>query len=119
MENYNYPYGNLGTHKVKITLQSGTLKGEVITELGGNMGGAAILSSIASSLEDNDVEFPVTEDNKKLLTFEEGAVDGKHSYADTVTLRDGDLSKTFDISENSNKLKQLITSIEIISFEKE
>lgn len=118
MEDYLYERGMFGTHKVKITLQKDTHKAVVFGELGGNVGGASILSSIASSLDDGEMEFRVTEDNKKYLDFEEGAVDGKVFYADYIRLYDGDSMIKEYVGEDvrQNPMSSLVVGIEIVEY---
>lgn len=118
MEEYLYERGMFGTHKVKITLQKDTHKAVVFGELGGNVAGASILSSIASSLEDGEIEFRVTEENKKYLDFEEGAVEGKVFYADYVRLYDGGSMVKEYVGEDvrQSPFSSLAVGIEIVEF---
>lgn len=121
MDHYLYQRGMFGTHRVKIELQKGTHKAVVFTELGGNVAGAAVLSSIASYLEDNEMEFKVTEENKKYLDFEDSAVEGKLGYVDYVRLYDGERSITEYVGEDagSKALSNLVVGIDIMGFEPE
>lgn len=121
MNHYLYQRGMFGTHRVKIELQKGTHKAVVFAELGGNVAGAAVLSSIASYLEDNEMEFKVTEENKKYLDFENSAVEGELAYVDYVRLYDGESSITEYVGEDSGSkaFSNLVVAINIIEFEPE
>lgn len=116
MDNYPYTPGAFGTHSVKITIQDGEYKAELFTEIGGNMRGAALLSSIQSSIDDNQIEFEVSEHNKKYLDFEENAKDGKFHYADRLKMFKGDLVEEYDISEDSIGFGRFVTGIEFVDY---
>jgi hypothetical protein len=49
-------YPRYGTHTIRIDLQSGTYKGSVVYEVGGNCLGGSILESTISMMEYGDFE---------------------------------------------------------------
>lgn len=116
MKSYSYTPGTFGTHTIKITVQDEQFKAELLTQICGNMKGAAVLSSIVSSIEDNDMEFQVSEHNKKYLTFDENAKEGKFAYADRLKMFDGDSVEEYDISEDSRGFGRFVTAIEFIDY---
>lgn len=116
MENYSYNSSYFGTHTVNIKLQHGPFKAELITQIGGNMKGAAVLASVLSSIDDNDITFEVSDENKRHLVFESSAVEGKHAYADRLKMFDGLQAKEYDISEDSTGFGKFVTGVELIDY---
>lgn len=102
-----------GNHDVKIKLQWGTYKGEVITSLGGNSIGASVIQTIASMLEDGDMSFKRTAVNEKHIEFEKD--DGKqYGYPKHFNLYDGE-----DVLKIDARDGECVTGIEIIDFQEE
>lgn len=117
MKRYEYERGSFGSHKAKITLQKGKHKAVIFGEIGGNIGGAAVITHMAQGIEDNDIEFRVSEENRKHLDFEGEVTEGKMAFANYVRLYDGDDEIKEYIGEDSRyAFEHLVVAIEIVAF---
>lgn len=117
MDRYDYERGAFGSHKVKISLQKGNHKAVIFGEVGGNIGGASVLGHMTQGIEDNDIEFRVSEENRKYLDFEGEVTEGKMAYAEWVRLYDGDDVITVNIGEDSRyEFEHLMVAVEIVEF---
>ncbi|MED0709474.1 hypothetical protein P4S91_04630 [Aneurinibacillus aneurinilyticus] len=102
-------------HVVKITLQQGTFKGEIITTLGGNEQGASVLGSVIDSLANGWLSIPKDHPvNQKHAKFEQ--TDTTYATVETFVLYAENGAELFLSSEGA---ADWVVGVEIIDYYKE
>lgn len=112
-------YPKHGTHSVKLKLQWGNYKGEVVTTLGGNMLGIEIIKGVADCFDDGVLNFLRSVENEKYIEFEEdtsGEGVSEYAYVKKFKLYNGDDILELD-NDDDGLIKNIVVGVEITGFE--